>query len=93
DLQRSVRIAWTPNGDPVRQIAPRSRLSVGRYNSRKAGRMLPHQSRGHGRIGGEKLALMTCEIDPGILDFRSQHIRFDLLSGGAARSYFPDIVA
>ncbi len=40
--------------------------------------MLPHQSRGHGRIGGEKLALVTCEIDPGILDFRSQHIRFDL---------------
>lgn len=91
DLQRSVRVVWTPNGDPVRQIAPRSRLPVGRYNSRKAGRMLPHQSRGHGPVGGEKLALMRCEVDPAVIDFRSQHIRFDLLAGGT-RSYFPDIV-
>jgi hypothetical protein len=93
DLQVGCRISWTADGQPVRQIAPRSRLPVGRYNSRKAGRMLPHQSRGHGSVGGEKLALMICEIDPAVVDFRSQHIRFDLLAGGAMRTYFPDIVS
>lgn len=93
DLQGGVRIVWTANGDPVRQILPRSRLPVGRYNSRKAGRMLHHQSRGHGYVGGEKLALMRCEINPAVADFRSQHIRFDLLVGGAAHTYFPHIIA
>lgn len=55
--------------------------------------MLHHQSRGHGHVGGEKLALMINEIDPAVVDFRSQHLRFDLLLGGAMRSYFPDIVS
>lgn len=92
DLQSGARVVWTADGQPVRHIAPRSRLPVGRYNSRKAGRMLHHQSRGNGSVGGEKLALMICEIDPAIVDFRSQHIRFDLQIDGMERSYFPDIV-
>jgi hypothetical protein len=54
--------------------------------------MLHHQSRGHGSVGGEKLALMICEIEPAVVDFRSQHIRFDLLLDGAPRAYFPDII-
>lgn len=93
DLQAGARIVYTADGKPVRPIAPRSRLPVGRYNSRKAGRALHHQSRGEGHVGGEKLALMINEIDPAVVDFRSQHIRFDLLLGGAMRSYFPDIVS
>lgn len=93
DLSQGTRIVWTADGQPVRHIAPRSRLPVGRYNSRKAGRSLHHQSRGHGWVGGEKLALMICEINPAVVDFRSQHIRFDLTIDGKPRAYFPDIVA
>ena len=93
DLQGSARVVWTADDQPIRQIAPRSRLPVGRYNSRKAGRMLHHQSRGHGFVGGEKLALMKCEIDPEIADYRSQHVRFDVLLDGSFQSFFPDIVA
>ena len=93
DLQAGSRVVCTADGQPIRLIPPRSRLPVGRYNSRKAGRMLHHQSRGHGHVGGEKLALMINEIDPAVVDFRSQHIRFDLLVDGAARCYFPDILS
>lgn len=91
DLHARCRVVWTSSGEPVRQISPRSRLPVGRYNSRKAGRMLHHQSRGHGKVGGEKLALMICEIKPEVADFRSQHIRLDLLINGKVQAYFPDI--
>ena len=92
DLTGGSRVVWTANGEPVRQILPRSRLPVGRYNSRKAGRMLHHQSRGHGKVGGEKLALMICEIDPAVVDYRSQHVRFDLVLNGKSHAYFPDVL-
>ncbi len=93
DLRSGTRIVLAVDGQPVRLLAPRSRLPIGRYNSRKAGRMLHHQSRGHGCVGGEKLALMKCEIDPAIADFRSQHMRFDLPIDGTTQAYFPDVVA
>jgi hypothetical protein len=85
-------IIWSPDGNPIREIAPRSYRPVGRYNSRKAGRMLHHESRGHGRVGGEKLALMLCEIDPDVHDFRAQHIQFRFPLRGRLSRYTPDIV-
>ncbi|MBB5711871.1 TnsA endonuclease N-terminal domain-containing protein [Sphingomonas xinjiangensis] len=36
---------------------------------------------------------MKCEINPAIVDFRSQHIRFDLLIDGRLQSYVPDVLA
>jgi hypothetical protein len=52
DLRIGARIVWTPDGKPIRDIAPRSKTPVGKYNSRKAGRFLAHRSRGHGFVGG-----------------------------------------
>jgi hypothetical protein len=92
DLRIGARIVWTPDGMPICDLAPRARTPVGKYNSRKAGRFLAHRSRGHGFVGGEKLALMRHEINPLVYDLRTYHIRFDLVVGGAARSYIPPIL-
>lgn len=92
ELRIGARIVWTPDGRPIRDVAPRSKTPVGKYNSRKAGRFLAHRSRGHGFVGGEKLAIMRHEIDPRVSDLRTYHIRFDLVVGGRARSYVPPLL-
>lgn len=91
-IQSGARIVWNEDGKPMRLIAPRSKRPVGKYNSRKAGRFLAHESRGHGLVGGEKLGLMICEIDPHVDDVRSQHLRFDLIIDGTLHEYYPDMV-
>lgn len=92
DLRIGARIVWSPDGRPIRRIAPRSRKPVGMYTSRKAGRLLAHESRGHGHVGGEKLAIMRREIDPSFDDLRTQHVRFDMVLGGRQRHSFPDLL-
>lgn len=91
-IESGARIVWSHDDQPMRALAPRSKRRIGRYNSIKAGRLLAHESRGSGYVGGEKLALMLCEIDPDVADLRTQHLRFDLLIDGSAHSYVPDIV-
>lgn len=89
-----IRVVWSPDGRPMRELHPRSRRPIGRYNSRKAGRELAHESRAspNGKVGGEKLALMLCEIDPNTIDMRTQHITFELHMYGSLVAYTPDIV-
>jgi len=91
-IESGARVVWSADDAPMRALAPRSRRRVGKYNSIKAGRLLAHESRGSGYVGGEKLALMLCEINPQVVDMRTQHLRFDLLIGDAIHSYVPDIV-
>ena len=91
-IESGARVVWSADDAPMRALAPRSRRRVGKYNSIKAGRLLAHESRGSGYVGGEKFALMLCEIMPDVVDMRTQHLRFDLLIGGALHTYVPDIV-
>jgi hypothetical protein len=93
-LDGGIRVVWSRDGRPMRELPPRSRRPIGRYNSRKAGRALAHESRGssNGKVGGEKLALMHCEIDPMTANMRTQHIKFELHIGGSFVSYTPDII-
>jgi hypothetical protein len=91
-LAIGARIIWTPDGKPIREIAPRSKRPVGKYCSRKAGRLLAHLSRGHGYVGGEKLAIMREEINPETDDLRTHHIRFDLVIDGVPQSFIPALI-
>lgn len=93
-LDGGIRVVWSHDGRPMRELPPRSRRPIGRYNSRKAGRALAHESRGDhtGKVAGEKLALMLCEIDPLTANIRTQHITFELHMGGNFVSYTPDII-
>lgn len=83
----SATIVMTPDFTAIRSIVTGRRVMVtGFYNSRKAGRALPYE-------GMNELALLKCsEVDPRVVDYRSQPFRFEFVIRGLKRVYIADCV-
>ena len=81
------RVVLSTNGQDIRNPVTGRKFHVtGVYPSRKAGRSVRHESM------HELAFIQISEVDPGVVDYRTQYLRFEFLIDGRLRTYIPDAV-